>query len=168
EQNGDKHLKVTNTDAKELFDGPVNTADERKKIPAEAIEIVKISRDMMVRIQMGRAGAGNVVNPGMPQVVDSPLDEILGGDRKAADEFSRRVGDYGVKVSVDSDGKHRLLITGKDNAVVFDGPTDTAEQWQKIKDVPADVLDAARKMDKNLAVEGGGAGKPPTSGPAGQ
>ena len=63
----DKHLKATGPDGKVLFEGPINTEEEKAKVPAEILEKV----DMM-----------NVEVAPLPMQldVDDMLFEILGGD----------------------------------------------------------------------------------------
>jgi hypothetical protein len=157
--NGDEHLTVADPAGKQLFDGPVNTPDQRKKVPADAVAILKkmVGPAGGVGIQMGGAvnvagGAGG--NAGAMPVFRSPLADLvakLGGGQ--SEEFSRQVGDYAAKVSISGEGRHRATITGKDGKVAFTGPVDTADQWKAIKDVPAEVVEAAKSMDASLAKE---------------
>ena len=175
--NGDEHLTVADAAGKQLFDGPVNTDEQRKKIPADAVAILKKmvgNRGAMGIVQQagvavnvggGNGGAGAGVGAGiggggnakilLMQAARDPLADLVAkldsGGR--AEEFSRQVGDYTVKVTISGEGKHRATITGKGGQVAFDGPVDTAAQWQAIKDVPADVVKAAWTMDASLAKE---------------
>ena len=158
--NGDEHLKVVDAKGKDLFDGPVTTSEQRKKIPADAVAILKkmVGGGAAMGIGMG-AGVNIVRVPKagaqiMP-VMRDPLAELVAGldEGGRAEEFSRQVGDYTVKVTISAEGKHRATITGKHGKAAFDGPVDTVEQWKGIKDVPAEVVEAAKSMDASLAKE---------------
>ncbi len=146
-----KHLKIADADGKDLFDGDVNTAEQRKKVSDDAKALfmqLKRHVGMGRRAVIGVAAGNGVIRP-QAQLADNPLDGVFPEDGGC--ELSRLVGEHSVKVTIKGD-KHRLLVRLKDKEL-FDGPIDTEEQWKAVKDVPADVLAEARKMDKNLSAE---------------
>lgn len=151
---GNKHLKIADAEGKELFDGDVNTAEQRKKVSPEAkavfdkLKVHGRSTFMGGRIRIGAAGGMDIEDAPVQQEV-SPLDTIFVED--AGYELSRAIDGYNVKVSIKA-GKHQLVVKSGEKTV-FDGPVDTAEQWAAIKDLPAKVVEEAKKMDKNLAAE---------------
>jgi len=147
-----KHLKIADADGKNLFDGDVNTAEQRKKVSDDAKALfLQLKRHVGImgrRAVIGVAAGNGVIQP-QAQPADNPLDGVFPED--GGYELSRLVGEHSVKVTIKGD-KHRLLVRLKDKEL-FDGPIDTEEQWKAVKDVPADVLAEARKMDKNLSAE---------------
>jgi len=55
EANGDKTLKVADTEGNIIFDGPINTEEQRAAVPADVLEKVeKLEKRANVRIQINR------------------------------------------------------------------------------------------------------------------
>lgn len=144
-----RRLKLTDGD-KVLFDGPVDTQEQREKVSPEAKKLFEQLRKHAPHT--GGVGREVVVDPngmviGQEFGGGSPLDAIFTED--AGEEFSRRIGEHNVTVAVKG-GKSRLLIT-RGGKTVFDGAIDTPEQWATIQDVPAEIIAEARKMHANMA-----------------
>lgn len=147
ENAGTRHLVVGNPAGKTLFDGDVSTLDARKKIGDDVRAMVK----NLKRHVHGRGGMRMVVEggPGLIGPSDNrpgPLDDLVS---EPSTDFTRAVGDCNVKVSLTGD-QHRLVVT-RDNTNVFDGPINNEADWARTKDLPADVVKAARSMDKDLS-----------------
>ncbi len=59
--NGDRHLTAKDKEGKQIFDGPINTPEQRKAIPAEIAEKMKhldAQTRIRIRVQPGQPGQG--------------------------------------------------------------------------------------------------------------
>ena len=140
DKDGTRTLSVENVkDHEVLFSGPIDTEEQRKKLPAGVADKLKgLENDQVggVRVQIG--GGNALGGPGIMILGDG------GGKVRGAMSLARSDGQHTLKLDIDQDGNKHLLAKGKDGTVIYDGPINTAEERKK---VPEDVLKKVEKME---------------------
>ncbi len=152
--NGDKHLTIKDRDGKQIFDGPINTPEQRKAIPADlAAKVPNADVQQNIRLNAPQNLPPEIqqnlqrqiqdlkkLNPELqnPQLLDPKL---LKPGTVSSSTFSD--GQHTLTTTVTNGSKH-LHVTDHDGKQIFDGPIDTPEQ---LKAVPADVAAKIPKVN---------------------
>ncbi len=144
-------LSCTDPSGKTVFEGPINTPEQRAQVPAEWLR------------KADQLGAGLKVTPSAPIRRRVILPE--GGSQSVSMQSS---DEQGTAVMTVSNGNKVLVCTDPQGRVVFNGPVNTPEERSRI---PAEWLTKADKLSNPLIQSGSGRGtsrKPtvlPTPGP---
>jgi hypothetical protein len=157
---GDKRLLAKDKDGQVLFDGPINTPEQRKAVPAEVLRKLQImERSMRFDVRMGNGGAvANVM--AFMNAGGGPIAVVGGpGGGRAANLFSGKQETWADQehtlTLTTRGGEKYLTVTQKDDAgtVVFEGPVQTDEQRMK---VPADILKKLQEWEAKRREESRG------------
>ncbi len=138
-----RSLKAIGADGKVLFDGPINTEEQRKTVPADLLKRVG---DVHVDVNVAPA-------PGMPPM---PGNQMVLLNRMGEQKIDWSDGDVDLTLTIQRKGKNvttHLLVKDDTGKQLFDGPVDTREQRG---DVPTNLQDKLiQALLKNFQEAGG-------------
>lgn len=164
--NNGRRLLAKDKDGKVIFDGPINTAEEREKVPEpvrKKLDLVERSAHMTPGAGAGIGGARIIITPGMAKPEPGkPETKRSQTKSEARADFSATasVSDNDMTLTLTTNrGNQHLVATDKSGNVLFDGPVNTEEERSK-------VPEPVRKRLGNLNVSGQISIEPPVETPA--
>jgi len=137
---GDRRLVAKDAAGKTLFDGPVNTEEERKAVPPE----IAPKFQAMVQQRGPRMGDLGQMVGRLPNV------RGLVARGRAAPRSETLSDDEHDPTLMKENGEKQLRAETKKGEVVFEGPVQTQEQRKK---VPAETLKKLEALEKRIKEE---------------
>ncbi len=153
---GGRVLVAKDSDGKVVFEGPIQTDEQRKAVPPEIL--AKLEKMEQAVPGMPPAGA-------MPWFIRQtpPQQGRAPAGNAATAEVSINDGEHDLKMST-RNGKRHLIAKDKDGKVLFEGPIDTDEQ---LKAVPEPIRKKVGAIRVSVIVSGDGdPAAPPPAPPA--
>ncbi|MGA2500916.1 MAG: PDZ domain-containing protein [Tepidisphaeraceae bacterium] len=140
-----RHLKATGSDGKLLFDGPINTEEQRKAVPPDLLKRVGELPGQIAVLDVNVAPI-----PGMPG------DRLVFLNGMGEQKIDWADGDVDLTLTIKRNGKDvttHLLVKDDTGKKLFDGPVDTREQRGE---VPVNLQDKLiQALLKNFQEAGG-------------
>lgn len=138
DKEGKKTLSAERVKDKEVvFSGPVDTDEERKKVPAAVAE--KLKQLEVGRVTIKADGEGGLVIAG-----EGPDAKTIHAKGIQVWTVARADDEHTLSLT-GTPGDKRLVVKDKAGKVIFDGPVNTEEERKK---VPAEVLKKLERMEK--------------------
>ena len=153
---GGRVLVAKDSDGKVVFEGPIQTDEQRKAVPPEILAKLE---------KMEQAVPGAPPAGAMPWFIRQvpPHQSRAPAIDAATAEVSIHDGEHDLKISTRA-GKRHLVAKDSGGKVLFDGPIDTDEQ---LKAVPEPIRKKVGTIHVSVIVSGdGGQATPPTAPPA--
>jgi hypothetical protein len=168
-----RRLKVVGRDGEALFDGPIDTPEQRQGVP-EAVRpklerLEQAGRAPVIRWSDDeRGGAARLAHPRI-LLREAPVPGRIEVNQEHAEAVAVSTisdGEHTLTVRADKDGK-RLTAKNRQGQTLFDGPINTPEQLQA---VPAELRAKLKGIDVRTVVPApqgpGGKGVGPANRPA--
>jgi hypothetical protein len=123
-----------NKDGEIVFSGPIDTEEQRKKLPEGVLaKLKRLESDRVGGIQLNLGGNGQRI----------VINGNAGGGAVGKSIVARSDNDGSIRLETTNGDKH-LTAKDKTGAVVFDGPINTEEERKKI---PEDLLKKIETME---------------------
>jgi len=142
---GEKYLVAKDRDGKAVFEGPIQTKEQREKVPPEVLKKL----EKMERSMKHPAPPAPPPMPGatLPPGAGPSAGPARGGEVRIEVRTDAPADDGVTLVLTTAFGHQRLVAKDKDGKVIFEGPVDTEEQRSKLPE-------PIRRRLKNLSISG--------------
>ncbi|MCX5654531.1 MAG: PDZ domain-containing protein [Planctomycetota bacterium] len=151
----EKHLVAKDRDGKVLFDGPVTTEEQRKRVPPEILKKFQtMEQSMRVEIRGdGMARAVAIMGGGGGAFVGGgPFINIGGRGQPSGRSHTWSDDEHNLTVTTREGGKY-LSIDNRERAILWQGFIETEEQR---KAVPPEFLPKLEKLEAKVREESRG------------